>query len=52
MSQATGLADTTFEGRLPLTRRDGSWELTDDSFARQMIVTHILHNSGAGNIFQ
>lgn len=52
MSQATGLADTTFEGRLPLVRRDGSWELTDDSLARQMIVTHVLHNSGAGNLFQ
>ncbi|WP_293626964.1 hypothetical protein [Salinisphaera sp.] len=52
ISDATGLADTRFEGQLPLVHRDDGWALTEDSIAREMILSHLLHQSGMGKLFQ
>ena len=52
LSDATGLPDTRFKGQLPLVRREEGWALTDDSIAREMIVSHLFHEAGMGKLFQ
>ncbi|RJS93608.1 hypothetical protein [Salinisphaera sp. Q1T1-3] len=51
MSRTTDLADTRFEGRLPLVRKDGHWALTDDSIARRMIMANIFGGARQSHTF-